>query len=133
MQDTSPKDYSFTAYNHQHLETARMLRKNMTRAEAKLWYDYCRASKYRFQRQRSIDQFIVDFYCSAAKLVIEIDGAPHFTTDGKQYDAIRTEVLERYGLQVIRFTNQQVLNNFSSVCEAVEQAAAERVSQTKDH
>ncbi|MBR4711121.1 MAG: endonuclease domain-containing protein [Clostridia bacterium] len=132
MQDPSQKDFSFTGYNHRHLETARMLRKNMTRAEAKLWYDYCRKSKYKFYRQRAIDQFIVDFYCSAARLVIEIDGAPHFTTDGKQYDSIRTEVLERYGLQVVRFSNQQVLSNFPSVCEAIEHAVRQQTDETDD-
>jgi very-short-patch-repair endonuclease len=67
-------------------------------------------------RPRPIDNFIVDFYCAALKLVIEIDGDSHFTEQGKQYDAERTAILEGYGLRVIRFTNVEVLQNFEGVC-----------------
>ncbi|MGL4498857.1 MAG: endonuclease domain-containing protein, partial [Planktothrix sp.] len=59
---------------------------------------------------------IVDFYCAALKLVIEIDGDSHFTEQGKQYDAERTVILEGYGLKVVRFTNVEVLQSFEGVC-----------------
>jgi very-short-patch-repair endonuclease len=99
--------------------TAKELRKNMTPAESKLWYGYLRTFKFKVFRQRPIDHFIVDFYCPSLKLVIEVDGEYHFTEDGKAYDQERTQRLEGYGLKVIRFTNQQVLQEFESVCDAI--------------
>ena len=68
----------------------------------------------------SSERFIVDFYCAALKLVIEIDGDSHFTEEGKEYDEERTKVLEGYGLRVLRFTNEEVMNCFESVCEEIE-------------
>ena len=67
-------DHHHLPYNPKLVERAKELRKNMTKAERKLWYDYLRNFKYRVHRQRTIDQFIVDFYCFELKLVIEIDG-----------------------------------------------------------
>ncbi|MFP4414562.1 endonuclease domain-containing protein [Coleofasciculus sp.] len=78
-----------------------------------------RTFKFRILRQRPIDYFIVDFYCAALKLVIEIDGDSHFTDQGKVYDFNRTSILEGYGLQVVRFTNEEVLNHFESVCQQI--------------
>ncbi|BAY86730.1 hypothetical protein NIES267_62410 [Calothrix parasitica NIES-267] len=104
-------------YNPNLLPRAKELRKNMTVAEKKLWYGYLRTFKFRVLRQRPIDYFIVDFYCPKLKLVIEIDGESHFTDEGKAYDQERTERLEGYGLKVIRFTNQEVLNNFEGIYE----------------
>lgn len=107
-------------YNRELVGRAKELRKNMTVAEKKLWLDYLKQFKFRVLRQRPIDHFIVDFYCAALKLVIEVDGDRHFTTDGSAYDEERTQVLEGHGLSVIRFTNQEVLNNFDSVCQKIE-------------
>ena len=104
-------------YNPTLLPRAKELRKNMTAAEKKLWYGYLRTLKFRVLRQRPIDYFKVDFYCPKLKLVIEIDGESHFTDEGKAYDQERTERLEGYGLKVIRFTNQEVLNNFEGIYE----------------
>ena len=70
-------------------------------------------------RQKPIENFIVDFYCPKLKLVIEVDGDSHFTPEGMDYDAARTNILEGYGLQVIRFTNDEVLHNFEVVCERI--------------
>lgn len=109
------------SYNPQLVERARELRKHMTPAEKKLWYSYLRTFKFRVLRQRPIDKFIVDFYCAELKLVIEVDGNSHFTKVGKDYDAARTEILEGYGLKVMRFTNEQVLNNLESVCQQIEE------------
>lgn len=107
-------------YNQKLVEKAKELRKNMTLAEKKLWNNYLKTLKIRFLRQRPIDNFIVDFYCANLKLVIEIDGETHFTYEAKNYDSQRTSVLESYGLQVIRFTNEEVFKNFEGVCECIE-------------
>jgi len=106
-------------YNPKLVERAKELRKNMTLAEKRLWHNYLRNFKFRVLKQRPIDNFIVDFYCHELKLVIEIDGDSHFTDEGKAYDLERTQVLEGYGLKVLRFTNDQVLNNFNGVCGEV--------------
>ncbi len=92
----------------------------MTTAEKKLWNQYLKNLEFRFLRQRPIDNFIVDFYCAALKLVIEIDGESHFTTEAKEYDQARTKILEGYGLKVIRFTNDEVMNNLEGVCQQIE-------------
>ena len=76
----------------------------------------------RFQRQKAIDNFIADFYCHKAKLVIEIDGSQHNTEEGMQNDEFLTEILENYGLKVIRFTNYQVDTNFYAVCRYIDEA-----------
>ncbi len=108
-------------YNPQLVERAKELRKNMTPAEKKLWNDYLKTFKFRILRQRPVDNFIVDFYCANLKLVIEVDGDSHFTNEAKDYDAERTQILEGYGLKVIRFTNEDVLNNFEGVCQQIEE------------
>ncbi|MFQ4141079.1 endonuclease domain-containing protein [Chlorogloeopsis sp. ULAP02] len=106
-------------YNPKLVERAKELRKNMTPAEQKLWYGYLRNFQFRVLRQRPINHFIVDFYCPTLKLVIEIDGNSHFTDEAQAYDIERTNILEGYGLKIIRFTNTQVLNQFDSVCEQI--------------
>ncbi|MEB3120510.1 MAG: endonuclease domain-containing protein [Snowella sp.] len=83
----------------------------MTKAEKKLWYDYLRTFQFRVHRQRPIHHFIVDFYCPALKLIIEIDGETHNTDTAKIYDQERTHILVSYGLTVIRFTNQEILDS----------------------
>ncbi len=107
-------------YNAELVARAKELRKNMTIAEKKLWYSYLKSFKFKVLRQRPIDHFIVDFYCPHLKLVIEVDGDSHFTDDGQDYDKERTQVLEGYGLTILRFTNNQVLQDFQSVCEAIQ-------------
>ena len=107
-------------YNKKHIPLARNLRKNATPQENQLWYAYLSTYPIRFQRQKAIGEFIVDFYCHRAKVVIEIDGAQHYTEDGAQQDAFRTERLEEFNLQVIRFTNDQVDTNFRGVCEYID-------------
>ncbi|AFZ31919.1 hypothetical protein Glo7428_3444 [Gloeocapsa sp. PCC 7428] len=107
-------------YNPDLVPRAKELRKNMTPAEKLLWNNYLRYFKFRVLRQRPIDNFIVDFYCAQLKLVIEVDGVGHFTEEGKEYDLARTKILESYGLTVIRFTNNEVLQNFTGVCQQLE-------------
>jgi very-short-patch-repair endonuclease len=108
-------------YNPKLIDRSRELRKNLTPAERKLWYDYLRNFKYRVLRQRPIDHFIVDFYCHSLKLVIEVDGDNHFTEEAEAADLERTQQLESYGIRVIRFTNQEVLQDFEGVCRSIEQ------------
>ena len=114
------KDYSFTGYQKALKENVRRLRKNMTRQEKRLWYDFLRSYPVKIYRQRVIDRFVVDFYCSAARLVIEIDGAQHFSPDGKEYDEARTAVLRQYKLDVIRFTNHEIDTNYAGVCQKID-------------
>jgi len=111
-------------YDSRLVARAKSLRQNPTPAEKKLWRDYLRTFKFRILRQRPIDYFIVDFYCATLKLVIEIDGDSHFTDQGKAYDFNRTSILEGYGLQVVRFTNEEVLNHFESVCQQIDAIAS---------
>jgi very-short-patch-repair endonuclease len=107
-------------YNPDLIERAKAMRKSMTFSEKKLWLGLFQHFKYRILRQRPIDNFIVDFYCPKLKLVIEIDGNSHFNTIGKFYDADRTNILQGYGLKVIRIANNDVQNKFSEVCKKIE-------------
>ena len=102
------------------LDQAKTLRKNMTEQEKKLWYQYLRHYPVRFYKQRILLSFIVDFYCSEAKLVIEVDGAQHYTDQGKAYDEERTFMLEQFGLKIIRFSNYEVDHSFEEVCRMID-------------
>lgn len=107
------------------VEKAKQLRKNMTPAERKLWYDFLRTQKVRWLKQRPIGPYIADFYCASAKLVIEIDGESHFTPEAQAYDAERTQYLEALGLRIIRFSNLEVLHDFAGVCETIGQQSTQ--------
>jgi len=106
-------------YNAQLVARAKEMRQNPTAAEQKLWQECLKTLPLRVLRQRPIDQFIVDFYCAALKLVIEVDGESHFTQAGQTYDLERSNILESYGLRVLRFTNSEVLNDFESVSHKI--------------
>ena len=106
-------------YNKANIPLAKNLRKNATLQENRLWYEFLSKYPVRFQRQKAIDNFIADFYCHKAKLVIEIDGSQHFTRKGKALDDFRTEILKGYDLKIIRFTNLQINTNFRGVCEYI--------------
>ena len=107
-------------YNKNNIVLAKQLRKNATPEENKLWYDFLSKYEIRFQRQKAIDDFIADFYCHKAKLVIEIDGSQHYTEEGKEHDEFRTEILEGYDLKVIRFKNSDINKNFYGVCRYID-------------
>jgi len=111
--------------------TAKMLRKNMTKEEKHLWYDYLRKYPIRFLRQKVIGNYIVDFYCAEAKLIIELDGSGHYTEEGKQYDEERTAFLEEYGLTVVRIPNTGINNNFQGVCEYIDCIVKQSLSQLR--
>ncbi len=107
-------------YNENLKDKARFLRNNQTKAEKKLWYQYLSPHKVKFNRQKIIDNFIVDFYCARFKLVIEIDGESHNSEETNMNDKKRTEILSSYGLTVIRFSNYQIYEYFEAVIEEIE-------------
>ena len=109
-------------YTQRLKESARELRKNMTPQEKMLW-DFLKQYKFKFYRQRPIGGYIVDFYCRKLRLIIEVDGSQHNTSEAKEYDEIRTEYMNSLGLTVIRFTNNEVNNNFSDVCAVIDNYA----------
>ena len=107
-------------HNPQLTERAKALRKNMTKEERHLWYDFLRNFPVRFIRQKVIDNYIVDFYCASVGVVIELDGSQHYEDHGMRYDKIRTEKLKKRDLTVIHIPNNEVNSNFDGVCQYIE-------------
>ena len=105
---------------------ARQLRKDMTPWERKLWFRFLKDYPVRFQRQKCIDQYIVDFYCFRAKLVIELDGGGHYEPESQKKDEIRTRILENYGLKVLRFCNLNIDRDFYGVCTVIDNEVKRR-------
>ena len=99
---------------------AQTLRKNMTKEERHLWYDFLKTYPVQFRRQYAIGNYITDFYCYKVKLVVELDGSQHYSLQEQQYDQQRTAFLESQGLTVMRFSNLDVLRRFSGVCEQID-------------
>ena len=108
---------------------ARELRKKATKQENHLWYDYLKDHPIRFKRQKPISSFIADFYCHAARLVVELDGSQHYDEQRLIYDKERAAILEQYGVKVLRFSNLEVGRNFQGVCTAIDLAVKERIEQ----
>lgn len=117
--------------NHKLVSFAKKLRKNMTREERHLWYDFLKEYPIRFQRQKIIGKYIADFYCAKAKLVIEIDGSQHYEDVGLVNDEKRTEYLMQYGISVIRISNREIWENFSGVCEKIHLEVEQFLSQLR--
>ena len=101
----------------------------MTKEEKHLWYDFLKDYPERFLRQKIIGKYIVDFYCSAAKIVIGLDGSQHFEDKGIDYDKERTKYLEQYGLKVIRIPNNIINENFEGVCLYIDDIVKERIDE----
>ena len=118
------------AYNKDLIKYAKELRKNMTPWEIKLWTQFLREYPVRFQRQKVIDNYIVDFYCAKARIVIELDGGGHYTEEQQKYDDERTEILKKYNLQVIRICNLEIDNNFYNVCEHIDREVKKSLPQS---
>ena len=106
-------------YDRDKIDFARSLRKEMTLWEKKLWFNFLKNYRPRFQRQKNIGQFIVDFYCAQAKLVIELDGSQHYKDEAPIKDNERTNYLISCGLKVIRFSNSEINTNFAGVCDKI--------------
>lgn len=108
-------------YNTQLKTPSRQLRKNMTEAERSLW-SRIRAKQlkgYQFYRQRIIGNYIVDFYCAKAKLVIELDGGQHYSIKGLEKDKIRDDYIKEQKLKVLRFSDRDVFDNLNGVVEKI--------------
>ena len=110
-------------------EFSRQLRKEQTKEEALLWYNFLSKYPLRFRRQYIIGNYIVDFYCHKAKLIVELDGSQHYEDFEKRKDQERTEYFESLGLHVIRFSNLDVLQNFRAVCESINIACTNTLSR----
>ena len=118
-------------HNKQLVPFAKQLRKEMTKEERHLWYDFLRSYPVRFSKQKVLGKYIVDFYSAEAKIVIELDGSQHYEDQNIKQDAERTSFLEGYGLTVIRIPNNEVNTNFRSVCEYIDAAVRQSLSQLR--
>ena len=116
-------------HNHTLVPFAKQLRNNMTKEERHLWYDFLKSYPVRFQRQKVLGKYIVDFYCAAAKLVVELDGSQHYETEEAEKDAARTDFLQGYDLTIIRIPNNAIMQNFQGVCEHIDAAVRQSLSQ----
>ena len=119
-------------YDHTNVKLARKMRKEMTPWEAKLWFQFLRKYPVRFQRQKPIGHYIVDFYCAKANLVIELDGGEHYNPLSQEADLHRTEELENNGLMVLRFCNLDLDKNFYGVCTVIDEKVQERILDDKN-
>ena len=118
-------------HNKQLVPLAKQLRKEMTREERHLWYDFLRTYPVRFSRQKVLGRYIADFYSAEAKLVIELDGSQHYEDGNTEKDKERTVFLEGYGLSVIRIPNNEVSRNFQGVCEYIDTIVKQSLSQLR--
>lgn len=106
-------------HNDQLGGNAKTLRKNMTKEERHLWYDFLKPLPLMVHRQKVIGPYIVDFYIASAKLAIELDGSQHYEVEGQLVDQKRDAYLRSLGLQVLRYSNLDVNQNFRGVCEDI--------------
>ena len=118
-------------HNKQLVPMAKKLRNEMTKEERHLWYDFLRSYPVRFSRQKVLGRYIADFYSAEAKLVIELDGSQHYEDGNLIKDAERTAFLEGYGLKVIRIPNNEISRNFRGVCECIDAAVKQSLSQLR--
>ena len=107
-------------HNKQLVSLARQLRKDMTKEERHIWYDFLRTYPVRFSRQKVLGQYIADFYSAEAKLVIELDGSQHYEEKGLEADRERTDFLKSYGIRVLRIPNNAVTKNLRGVCDYID-------------
>ena len=114
-------------YNKDINNIAKTLRKQMTRQERHLWYDFLRNYGVKVYRQRTIDYYVADFYCPAAKLVVELDGGEHYTEKKMLDDEYRTAIINQYSIHVVRIPNNEIDNNFYNVCTYLDSVIKERI------
>ena len=110
---------------------AKKLRREMTKEERHLWYDFLRQYPIRFQRQKVLGRYIADFYCAKAKLVVELDGSQHYEPSQMQDDELRTAFLKGYDINVLRIANNEVMHNFKGVCAYIDIAVRQSLSQLR--
>lgn len=116
------------SYDKKNIPFAKELRKNMTPWERKLWYQFLREYPIRFQRQKSIGNYIADFYCAKAKLIIELDRSQHYQEQGIFHDDEKNRYYESLSLNVLHFSNLDVDKNFRSVCEIIHETVSRHLS-----
>ena len=116
-------------HNEQLVPFAKKLRKKMTKEERHLWYDFLRDYPVRFNRQKVLGKYIVDFYSAKAQLVIELDGSQHYDERQMKADGERSAYLEQYGLQIIRIPNNEISQNFRGVCDYIDLIVKQSLSQ----
>ena len=119
--------------NEQLTHFSQQLRKNATKEENTLWYQYLRRYPVQFRRQCVIGPYIVDFYCAKAGLVLELGGSQHYEAEGAVRDAQRSNYLQVQGLMVLRFSNTDVNRNLAGVCQRIDTVVAERIAQREEH
>ena len=117
-------------YNKENVPFAKALRKNLTPWERKLWYTFLRTYPVRFQRQKPIGNYIADFYCAKAMLILELDGGGHYHPQQQRQDQQRTRDLEEMGFRVLRFCNLEIDNNFYQVCQTIDLAVKQSLPQS---
>jgi len=98
---------------------AKSLRKNMTKEERHIWYDFLKKLPVTVNRQKVIGKYIVDFYIASYKIVIEIDGSQHYEEEGRAKDTLRDEFFESLGMKVLRYSNAEINLHFESVCQDI--------------
>ena len=116
-------------HNSKLTSRAQALRKNMTKEERRLWYEYLHDYPYRFRRQVTFGNYILDFYCAAAKLAVELDGSQHYEPAEQGYDERRTAYLNSLGIYVLRFSNLDVLRNLPGVCQSIDMTVQSRINK----
>jgi very-short-patch-repair endonuclease len=110
---------AFFPYRRSLKRRSQSLRRDPSPAERKLWYEFLRGLPDKFTRQKPLVHYVVDFYCSRQRLVVEVDGDSHFTEEAMGRDATRTAALEAIGVRVLRLTNQEVMQDFEGACGKV--------------
>ena len=109
------------------LRRSQSLRKQMTKEERHLWYDFLKTYPIQFKRQYPIGPYFADFYCFRAKLIVELDGSQHCEPKKSEYDQRRTEYLQRQGYAVLRISNRDVMTKFRAVCEYIDCMVQNRI------
>ena len=123
-------------HNKENLPLARELRKNMTKEEKHLWYDFLKPYHQQygiiFLRQKTFGPYIVDFYCPRAKLVIELDGSQHYEENAQSYDKIRTDFINSLGIKVLRYSNRDIHTRFKEVCGDIDYHVESRIKELQE-
>ena len=109
------------------LAKARNLRREMTKEERHVWYDFLCRYPVRFRRQRPMLDYIMDFYCPKVQLGVELDGGQHASGEQLEYDMERTHRLSKMGIFILRFTNREIWQNFSGVCQMIDRTVEDRL------
>ena len=128
--------YMDRTHNKENVPFAKELRKNMTKEEKHLWYDYLKPYRQTFgvafTRQKVFGNYILDFYCPKAKLAIELDGSQHYESDAVFYDEKRTRYLTQHGIVVLRYTNRDIHARFKEICDDIDSHICTRIKALQE-